>query len=485
MKTINMKRIVSYISGVALWAAALVPAAAQNALRSSYFLEGSYYRHQLNPAFAPERSYFSFPMLGNMNFGVQGTMGVSDFLYRTPDGQLTTFMNKSVDAGDFLGGLKERNRINLLLDMTIFSAGFRAFGGYNTIDLGLHSGMRVNLPKDLFAFMKEGMSSANTVYEFDDLAISTTNYAELALGHSHRINDAWTVGGKLKLLFGLAKADMKIDHMKLVMAEDKWSVEGEGEMNAAVSGLTIPSKKEAGVEYDTPSEGEQISWDDIEMDGFGLGGFGMALDLGATWKVRDDLEVSAAILDFGFINWKNNIRARMGMERWTFEGFQNIAVNPGEGEDTGGRELGDQMEELGDELADCVNFQKDGSVGNRSAMLGATLNLGAVYTLPYYDKLKFGFLSSTRINGPYSWSEGRFSANIAPVKCLDASINYAVSSFGSSFGWLLNLHTRGFNFFIGSDHQFFKVTPQYVPVHHLNANFSMGINFPLGARKAL
>ncbi|MCM1108903.1 MAG: DUF5723 family protein [Clostridium sp.] len=478
-----MKRITSYIWGAALSATALVPVAAQNALRSSYFLEGSYYRHQLNPAFAPERNYFSFPVLGNMNVGLQGTVGVSDFIHRTPDGQLTTFMNKSVDAGDFLDGLKERNRINALLDLTIFSAGFRAFGGYNTVDLGFRSATRLNLPKDLFAFMKEGMSSANTVYEFDNLAMSTTNYVELALGHSHRINEDWTVGGKLKLLFGLAKADMKINRMKMVLSEDKWSIEGDGEMNAAICGLSIPSKSEAGTSYDTPDEADEIDWDNIEFDTPGLGGFGLALDLGATWKVRDDLEVSAAILDFGFMNWKNNIRARMGMEPWSFDGFHDIAVNPDEG-DTG-RDLEDQLEDLGDDLENCMNFRKDGQGGSRSAMLGATLNLGALYTLPYYDRLKFGFLSSTRINGPYSWSEGRFSANIAPVKCFDASINYAVSSFGSSLGWLLNVHTRGFNFFIGSDHQFFKVTPQFIPVHHLNTNFSMGINFPLGARKAL
>lgn len=110
-------------------------------------------------------------------------------------------------------------------------------------------------------------------------------------------------------------------------------------------------------------------------------------------------------------------------------------------------------------------------------MLGATLNLGALYTLPYYENLKFGFLSSTRIQGKYSWSEGRFSANVAPVKWFDASVNYAVSSFGSSFGWLINFHPKGFNLFVGSDHQFFKITPQFVPVNRANANLAMGINF--------
>lgn len=71
------------------------------------------------------------------------------------------------------------------------------------------------------------------------------------------------------------------------------------------------------------------------------------------------------------------------------------------------------------------------------------------------------------------------------MKCFDASVSYAISSFGSSFGWILNVHTKGFNFFVGSNHQFFKVTPQFVPVHHATADINLGINFPFGSRKSL
>lgn len=49
--------------------------------RSAYFLEGSTYRHELNPAFIGERGYFSFPALGNLDFGVQSTAGIGSFLY--------------------------------------------------------------------------------------------------------------------------------------------------------------------------------------------------------------------------------------------------------------------------------------------------------------------------------------------------------------------------------------------------------------------
>ena len=84
-----------------------------------------------------------------------------------------------------------------------------------------------------------------------------------------------------------------------------------------------------------------------------------------------------------------------------------------------------------------------------------------------------------------STSEGRFYANLSPVSALDLSVNYAISSYGSSFGWMLNLHPKGFNFFIGSDSQFFKVSPQMIGVKRVNTNINMGINFPIGRKLSM
>ena len=72
--------------------------------------------------------------------------------------------------------------------------------------------------------------------------------------------------------------------------------------------------------------------------------------------------------------------------------------------------------------------------------LAATLNLGAEYTLPAYDRLKFGFLSSSRFQGRHSWTEARVSANVSPLTWFEASVNYALSNFGSTGGLMLNFH---------------------------------------------
>ena len=116
-----------------------------------------------------------------------------------------------------------------------------------------------------------------------------------------------------------------------------------------------------------------------------------------------------------------------------------------------------------------------GDTGSKTRMLGATLNLGAEYTLPVYRKLTFGLLNTTRIQGKYTWTDFRLSANVAPAKCFDAGVNMSAGTFGIGFGWLLNLHVPGYNFFVGMDRTLGKVSKQFVPLNS-NASVNLGMN---------
>lgn len=48
---------------------------------SAYFMEGSTFRSQLNPAFAPLRGYVNIPVLGGVQVNVSGNLSVSDIFY--------------------------------------------------------------------------------------------------------------------------------------------------------------------------------------------------------------------------------------------------------------------------------------------------------------------------------------------------------------------------------------------------------------------
>jgi hypothetical protein len=454
---------------------------AQESMRSAYFMDGFTYRHELNPAFMGEHNYISIPILANMNIGINSNVGVNTFLYKMPNGQLTTFMNSSVDATSFLNKLSTTNKVTSDINITLLSAGFKAFKGYNTITIGARTFVGASLPKDLFTFAKLGMTSDETYYNFKNVTVKANAVAEIALGHSHDINSKITVGGKLNILLGVGNVNTKIANMDVRLSDQQWSVQADAQMDiAAGSGLYVPTKQEAGKEYDKAEMADLVDWEDIDYDKFGLSGAGASVDLGVVYKIIPDLTLSASILDFGFMNWSHNIKAKTANTAWTFNGFHEVTFNKNQ-PNYDDNKLDEQFDQLTDDLEDLVSFHRTEADGSRSQMLAPTISLAAEYTMPFYRKLTGGFLFTQKINGVFSWTEGRLSANVKPVKWFDASINYGVSTYGSSFGWIVNFHPKGFNFFIGSDHQFFKITPQVIPVGNASASISFGMNVTFGS----
>ena len=127
--------------------------------RSTYFLEGSTYRHELNPAFMGERGYVSLPGLGNLTIGAQSTGGVGDFIFKKANGDLTTFMNEEVSSAEFLKGLPKRLKVGVNVDESILSLGFHAWGGFNTLGISVKSNTNFFMPDELFKFMINGVAS--------------------------------------------------------------------------------------------------------------------------------------------------------------------------------------------------------------------------------------------------------------------------------------------------------------------------------------
>lgn len=62
-----MKKIYTFIAAALL----ATGAAAQNP--TAYFMEGSTFRSQFNPAFAPLRGYVNIPAIGGVNINVAAT----------------------------------------------------------------------------------------------------------------------------------------------------------------------------------------------------------------------------------------------------------------------------------------------------------------------------------------------------------------------------------------------------------------------------
>lgn len=465
-----MKRLGKYI--LAAIVTATCGAASAQTFNSAYFTDDFKFRHTLNPAFGNEQNYFSLPALGNISANIHGNFGVGDVILDNPmygqgsTKKKTTFMNPYISTSEALKGFSTgNNRLTGNVDITLLSAGFKGFGGYNTFEVGVRSTFGMVLPYELFEFAK---NTGNQTYNIGDISANAMAYAEVALGHSRQLNDHLRIGAKMKLLFGAGRADLKLKNLKADLAQDnQWTVSGEGVANVSLKGFSYIESEE---EYNDPNKGTYNKVDDVDVDGAGLGGFGMAFDLGAVYKINDDWTVSAAVTDLGFINWTNNVQAANRSKSFTFKGFRDTSVK-----DEGGNTVDDQMDKYGDQIADFANLKDEGDQGKRTTGIGATINLGGEYTLPVYRKLKFGALSSTLLYGKYSWTEGRISANVAPLKWIDGGINFAVNSFTTSMGWIVNFHPKGMNFFVGMDHLLGKQSKEGIPLSS-NASINVGFN---------
>lgn len=442
-------------------------------LNSAYFTNDYKFRHTMNPAFGNEQNYVSMPGFGNVNVSTMGNFGYEDVIFDNPmfpstsKDRLTTFMNPYISTADALKGFNSGdNKILGDVSITVLSAGFKGFGGYNTIELNARTSFGMSLPYELFEFAK---NTGNRTYNIGNISANGQAFAELAFGHSRQINEKLRVGAKVKLLFGAGRGDVNIDNVKAdLAADDKWTVSGHAKSEVSVKGFTYKTEEK---EYKEEGRGTYQYVNDVDVDGAGLGGFGLAFDLGGVYKINNDFTVSAALLDLGFIKWSNNMVAVNGGEEFVFNGFHDVAVN----EDRGGSTLSMQGDKYSDQLADFANLQDKGDEGGRTTGIGATLNLGCEYTLPVYRKITFGVLSSTRFRGDYSWTEARVSANWTPLKWIDGGVNMAFGSYRNSFGWVVNFHPKGYNFYVGMDHTLGKVSKEFIPLNS-NAAVSVGMS---------
>lgn len=452
---------------------------------SAYFTDDFKYRHELNPAIENSQSYVAIPVLGNLHFKTQSNVGVSDFLFPTPDNRrytisskkTTTFLNPDIPTSEALKGFNDgSNRFVSNVDVQLVSVGFKAFGGYNTVGISAKSTAGFTLPGTLFQLMR---NVENKVYDFDHIGARAYAYGEVALGHSRQLTKDLRVGAKFKFLLGGAMAEAKIKDMQLQLNKDgNWLVNtGTSELSILAGGVTFEEKDNDYKSIERENEhGKHIDLGSMDVDGGDLvsdlfKNVGVAVDLGATYKVMDGLTLSAAITDLGFMSFGNGKVYRAAESQYTFNGFKDVAVK-----DDGSTEtFENQVDKLVDDVSDLYNLQEAGA-SSVTKWLATTINIGAEYELPVYKKLTFGFLGQQRFDGPYSWTEARLSANWKPLKWVSASLTGAVNTFGTNMGWVLNFHPVGMNVFLGMDYTFFERNQDFIPVGDANTNFNFGMN---------
>lgn len=471
---------------------------------SDYFMKTSQTRHSLNPAFQPTQGYLGFPLLSSIYVGANTNTINLEHLTSFNDGELVSFLHPSVDAESFLSEMKANNHVTANLAYKLFSLGFFKDNGFWNIDVGIRANANINLPKDVFRFAKNGLSTNEADYPFDydlkDVNGSVTAFGEIGLGHSRSfLDNSLQVGAKAKILLGIANFDVNIDRLDLHANIDNgisnWLINGKGSIQGSLKGLTAEYKTELRENKETGEIEEVEVFDKFEVDGGGIAGWGLGFDVGAVYtptKLAENIEnetlsdilnrtkVSMAFTDIGFISWSKKNTVKLVTSDFSSE-------IPGKDyDDTDSFE--DRIDDIVSDFENILDLTEENQQSKgRSTSLATNMNIGLEYEA-WKDNLTVGLLSSTQFGRYRTDTEFTLSANYYNPQrdWLAATFSYSfVHSKFNTFGLAVHLvPKKGLNLFLASDYVIFHVNNQFIPTTSKSVNFQIGISIPLGTRRS-
>ena len=437
------------------------------ALRGSYFFDSSLQRVKMNPAFSPKTNYVTIPVLGDFALHVNSNIGVSNFLF-PKNGELYTYLNQRVSTAEFLAMMPAQPRIQMALDMDLLGTGFY-IGQKNfiTVDVGERFDLRMDVPSELFVFLKDGM--AKDTYNFKDFTIHQNAYLQASVGYKRDLDDlvpGLSVGAKVKFLAGIDRIDMKINDATVYMSQDKW------ELSTDAEGVIYGK----GVNFQEPGPDESLPSIKLETDQLGVAGWGVAFDLGAEYKLDLDIPVidgvnfSASVVDLGTIIYSNGSATRlMSQGTAAFEGLKDINAE---------FDIDESLKKIGADFMALANFQE--VQGDQGGSAAVTPKAYVGVEAPMLNNLmSVGLLYSYM----YGISDLTASYNLKVKDIFNVGLNYSFLNTAKTFGFIMEfVPINGVAIFFGTDYMNLSYTPQGLPVDKVIMNAKLGLQVTLGTK---
>ena len=432
---------------IVLLALTAISASAQQ-VNTLYFLENAPMRHTINPAFQPvSKGYINFSPLGWMTLGVgNNVLTISDMFYVDPaTGKTVTPLHP--EAGNKQLFLKQFNRsmlyFNTDLTLGLLNMGFRIKDdGYLTIGFNEHIEVGETTPKSMFEFILNGgmtdLTGGTNVMNFNGLGLGATLYTEMAVGYSHRLDEQWTIGGKLKILFG--QMDMSVNSKMLqIKSNPEWmNINTQFGLNVAgpIDFSRLPSAEgktmqeytqefqNGGVALDSLVDYRNV-WKMITPSGMGA-----AIDFGFAYKPIENLQLSVALNDLGFIYWYKAQKYNCNLDT-TFNGVGEFDYgDPAFRDDEGNFSTQLLLDSVKNNLigiANSATFQRQGK--GYCKMPSAKLNIGLDANF-WENRIGFGIVSATRLYNARLYEELTIGLAFRPCNWFNIAASYSLMENG-------------------------------------------------------
>ena len=437
---------------VAVLMATMALSASAQQVTTLYFLENAPMRHTINPAFQPvSRGFINFTPLGWMSISAgNNSFTLQDILFVDPvTGKTITPLHPNADRNAFLNQIRSMSLINGEATLGLLNMGFRIKeNGYLTIGINERIVGGATLPKTIFDFvvgggMKNLTPGATNNISLGGLGAGSMIYTEISGGYSYKLNDEWTIGGKLKLLLGTAYAGLNTKKLSIDANTDSWDINGTldmdiaGPMNAQYFSQYVDGKTMRQVidgfkdgSFDVNQFVDTSDPMALVTSALKPSGYGAAIDFGFTWKPIEYLQVTAALTDLGFIYWNRSNRYTCTVDT-SFNGAGYIDYgDPAYKDEQGNFSVGILMDTVKNRmmgLLDGVRMQDNGK--GIAKMASARLNVGLDANF-WDNRIGIGIVSATRLYNSRLYEEITLGAAFRPVNWFNIAVSYSLMNNG-------------------------------------------------------
>lgn len=445
---------------IALLAAVGVCGGAAAQIKTAYFMEGSYFRTDMNPALAPTRGYIQMPGLGGIGVSMNNNfLSVYNFLYKR-DGNVVTFLNNGVTTDDFLKKLPNTGKLDVDTQVNILGFGGHTKKMFWNAGINVRANAELAMKKDVFRLLKT-LGSGH--YDLTGTNVAAQSYLEMYVGFAIPIKDYITIGFRVKGLIGAANAKGDITSMYADVTDEAVRAELAG--NIRGNSPYFRNDYEVGEEFDF----DKIKRGDFKDVLKNIKSGGAAVDLGVEVRLLDDrLKVSGAITDLGFICWHGN--STVNLDANGFFNYEGVDFDKGDA--------------ISDSDFNATMAQPSGKYTSR---LNCALNLGVEYNI-LNNHIAFGLLSHSKFCQTFSYTELTASVNFRLGRWFTTTLSHTFLNHNKLgiFGFALNMHPAGLNLFLGADYigcSYAKLNDAPIPKTMKSANFYFGLGFNLGKAK--
>lgn len=432
-----------------------------------YFMEYLPYQTMVNPALQPRcTTYVELPAISTISlYGNTGGLSLNDILY-VKDGSLVTFLHPEYGNKDALyNKIMKSNGVDFEADISLLGFGFRVKEkGYVTINTSFRTDVSLSYPKELISLGLYGMPDTVNVnsYKLGPSAI-VNSYIDLNGGYSEQINEKWTVGGRLHLLFGLANIKANMEGITLNTSEQQWNISGDVKGNMAIPAVNMEVDENGNVlGIETVSSVEQF----LETYKVNIGA---SVDLGAVYKPIPELKISLSVKDLGFMVWRNGATSLNGGLDYTYNGLNIDSKNTAYGDS------------ILSDLKETINFSV--ANGNYTTMMNGRIYAGVEYSF-LKNMMSVGVVSKTSYSYAHWDEEVTLAYNLRPCSWFGLSASYSFISSGfNTLGLAFNLRLPPFSFYVASDYTPLHYSADGIPYKTSAFNVQAGLVLTFGCKK--